>query len=182
MNDSKIKQWKTLKSEVAFDQKWMPILQEAVELPDGSVIDDYFMWEEGAIVMVVPVLDDGRLVMVRQYRHGAQKTSLEFPAGWVDKGETLESAIKRELTEETGYKVDTLEKMLEVHPAPGKVRGVTHIYKAEVNQTQREQVLEITENIEVVLVEQDQVPDLILTGVITDTRTISAMYYFEKKK
>lgn len=180
MTDSKIKKWKTLKAELAFDQKWMPIWREMVELPDGTVIDDFYLWEEGDIVMVVPVLANGSLVMVRQYRHGSEKISLEFPAGWVDKDESLDQAIKRELLEETGYAAHELKLLTQVHPAPGKMRGTTHIFLAKVSQDKVDQNLERTENIQVVTLDQEHVEDKIMNGEISDTRTISAMYFYER--
>lgn len=79
------------------------VLRDHVELPSGQHATRDYIVHNGA-VMIVPILDDGRLVMVRQFRYPVGKVLLEFPAGKIDLGEAAFASAQRELAEETGYR------------------------------------------------------------------------------
>lgn len=81
---------------------WIELRQDTVQLPDGSTATREYLRHSGAVA-VVPVLDDGSLVLVRQYRYPVQKVLLEFPAGKLESGEDTLACGRRELQEETGY-------------------------------------------------------------------------------
>lgn len=176
-----IKPWKTISSKVVFDQKWMPILQESVELPNTIIIDDYYLWKEGDVAMGIPVLPDGKIVLVRQYRHGSKQVSLEVPAGMVDSHENMVEALKREVLEETGYKVVKEEKLSMTTPSPGKIRGMTHVYVVYVASERQQSHQDITEELEIVLVSVHDIPELILNGSIIDAPSIAALYLYDLK-
>lgn len=122
------KLWKILSAELALDQRWMKVRRETVELPDGKVMDDYFTWLSGDVAIIVPVLPDGRFVLVEQYKHAAGELTLEFPGGFVDLNEEPKVAVLRELKEETGYEPRTLRKVAKLTDNPTKVVGDLHIY------------------------------------------------------
>ncbi len=81
---------------------FLTVVRDTVRLPDGDHATREFILHPGAVA-VVPILDDGRLVMVRQYRHPVGRVLLEWPAGKLDKHETVLACAVRELREETGY-------------------------------------------------------------------------------
>ena len=85
-----MEKWKLLFSKLVFNNKWFKVRQDRVELPTGKIIDDYFVWPEGDVAFVAPVTEDNHLILVRQYKHGAGEIMIEFPAGYVDNGETPE--------------------------------------------------------------------------------------------
>lgn len=99
-----LKKWDILKQETAFENRWWKIVRETVRLPDGSVTDDYFVNHHPGGVIVFALTTDGKVVVNRQYKHGARQAVEEFTIGRLDDGDgTPLEAAKRELLEETGY-------------------------------------------------------------------------------
>lgn len=99
-----LKPWRVLRSRDLLDAPpWIKVRAEAVELPDGRVVEDFIQVEQPDFVCVFPEMADGRVLAQRQYRHGARRICLTFPGGHVDGPDEppLETA-KRELLEETG--------------------------------------------------------------------------------
>lgn len=95
--------WKTLSRKTVFAaEPYLSVDVETVELPDGQQIEDYYRVHMRDFALVVPVMEDGRILMLRQYKHGPRRVSITFPAGYVEAGEAPDLAIKRELMEETG--------------------------------------------------------------------------------
>jgi ADP-ribose pyrophosphatase len=93
----------TLASEPVFDGRLLHVRRDRIRLPDGGQATREFIVHPGA-VMVVPILDDGRLVMERQWRYPLARVMLEFPAGKLEAGEPTLQCAQRELFEETGYR------------------------------------------------------------------------------
>ncbi|MGR3759132.1 NUDIX hydrolase [Roseobacteraceae bacterium NS-SX3] len=98
-----MKPWKTLSRKTVFDAApYVQVAVETVELPDGRVVEDFYQIEARDFALIVPVMEDGRILMLRQYKHGPRRVSLTFPAGYVEAGEDMQEAAARELLEETG--------------------------------------------------------------------------------
>jgi len=111
-------------------------------------------------VIVVPVLNkpEGKqFVMVRQWRHGSQSLSLEFPGGVMEHGETPEEAAERELLEETGYKAEKIEKLGEFSPNPAIMSNKIHFFLAENLSGNGKQCLDDDEYIEITAVDTTEV-------------------------
>ena len=95
--------WDVLESAYLSRKPWLTLRRDRVRLPGGAVIDEYLVLEYPAWVSVVAVTSEGRVVLVRQYRHGLGRAGVELPAGVVEPGDpSPESAARRELREETG--------------------------------------------------------------------------------
>src|SRR5260221_13628445 len=94
--------WKVLASHNAFEHRWYVVRWDTLQLPDGTIVDDYFVSVRPDVVVVVAVDRSGQMVLVRQYQHGIRKRTLEFAAGTFT-DEQPEAAALRELEEETGY-------------------------------------------------------------------------------
>ena len=101
-----MKPWKLLDSEFLVNAPWLKVAKKKCELPNGKVIDDFYTLWQPDWVMILARTQDGRWVMTKQYRHGTQEITLEFPAGIIDKGEAPKEAAIRELQEECGFCLD----------------------------------------------------------------------------
>lgn len=101
--------WRRRSSRYLFESPWFRLRQDELTLPGGEEIT-YTLIEHGGYVVVVPVLDDGRVVMERVYRYTVQRTLLECPSGGLD-GEDAITAGRRELEEETGWRAARLEPL-----------------------------------------------------------------------
>jgi ADP-ribose pyrophosphatase len=170
--------WKTLSSKFAFDNPWFKVQEDAVELPNGKVMNDYLMWAEGDVAFAVPFTEDKKLVLVRQYKHAAGEILIEFPAGYLDKDEFAEDGVKRELLEETGYSSNKWTKLSEASMNPTKIIGTYHFYLAEEcsvlpdNPHQQDE----TENIEVLLRSPEEVYQMLISNEIKAAGSVMAGY------
>jgi len=106
------------RSERVYDSYWCGLRRDQVQLRDGA-LQEYHVFEIHDAVAVVPVLPDGSIVMLWQYRHPLGRTHWEVPAGRVDAGETPAQAAARELLEETGYRAGRIVRLGAFHPTNG---------------------------------------------------------------
>ena len=99
--------WKTLKTDVVFEVKpYFEIQKQVVALPGGKIVDDFYQVHLRTFASIVPVMEDGRVLVLRHYKHGPGRVVLGVPAGFVDPGEAPLDGAKRELLEETGLVSD----------------------------------------------------------------------------
>lgn len=177
-----MKKWKTLESKLAFDNKWFRVQQDTVELPSGKVLDDYFLYLEGIIGMVVPVTVEGKIILVKQYKHGVKDLIIECPAGWLNEGEDSLEGTKRELAEETGFIGDKWDKIGEFSEKPTKIIGKTVLFLAQDLQKNPEIIHnDETEEIEVLEKGWNEVFKMINLGEINASMTIAAIYLAAEK-
>ncbi len=130
--------------------------------------------EKGGAVAVVPLKDDGKVVMVRQYRVAVGEELLEIPAGLMDPGEEPLESVKRELKEETGYTADKWTHLTEFYPSAGFTNEYIHLYLAE-GLTPGETDFDETEVIEVEEYTFDELLAMIETGEIHDGKTAAGI-------
>jgi ADP-ribose pyrophosphatase len=168
-----------ISSERVFDGGFLHVNRDLVELPDGSTTQREYIVHPGA-VMVIPLLDDGRLVMERQWRFPLGRAFLEFPAGKIDKGEEPIETAKRELLEETGYTAASLEFVTSIHNAISYSNEHIEIYFAQ-GLSEGAQQLDHGEFLDIVLVEPNQLLDRVRDGTVTDVKTIIGAFWLEKR-
>jgi ADP-ribose pyrophosphatase len=169
-----IERWKTLKSQVVFEHKWYTLRRDHVELPNGHVMDDYFVSVRPDVVLIFPVTADGHVLFVRQYKHAAADIFIELPGGVIDPHETNPmDAAKRELLEETGYTTDDIEPILEVIDNPTKDTNKIYYYVARNVREVAAQDLDESEHIEVLRVPLQEVERMILSGQINVAGSIA---------
>lgn len=118
-----------LSSEPVFRGALLQVYRDEVRLPDGRITVREYVRHPGA-VMMVPLLDDGRVVLVRQYRYPLRRHFIEIPAGKIDPGEAPLETAKRELREECGYAAASWERLATLHPCIGYSDEVIELYLA----------------------------------------------------
>ena len=155
--------------------------KDKVELPDGK-IEEYVACVHKGASAVVPVLPDGRILMVHQYRYAIDRNTVEIPAGGRNGvEESFEAAAKRELEEETGYTTDEeLTHLITIATAIAYCNEIIEVYVAK-NLRKTSQHLDPDEFIDVVPYDPEDLKAMIFEGRIQDSKTIaSLMSYFHK--
>jgi 8-oxo-dGTP pyrophosphatase MutT (NUDIX family) len=146
--------WVVLSTRRVIDTPFLRIRSERVALPDGTIIPDYYIIENRGWVGVVPITEDGRFIINKQYKHGIGLDVLEFPAGGIDPHEVDPLvAAQRELMEETGYSAEPGQIDLLSHMLANPTGSVTEVwwYLAHNVRKTGEQKIDPTEVIENIL-------------------------------
>ena len=162
-----------LRSERIFDGRIVTLRVDAVSLPGGGETVREVVEHKDAAVMV-PLDDDGNVVMVRQYRYAVGQVVLEVPAGLMEDSESPEECARRELQEEIGYAATDMTPLGGFWPSPGFCDEFIHAFLARGLKASRLAADE-DENIEVVRYPVARVVEMIRTGEIRDAKTIVAV-------
>lgn len=175
-----MKKWQTLASKIVFNSPWMRIRQDRVKLPAGKILDDYFVWQKGDSVIMVPVTKNKEIVFIKQYRQGVGNFMIELPAGIIDKGENPLETAKRELEEETGYRGEW-EFLGNLQNEPDKIVGKVFVYLVKNAKTAKKELkivknIEDNEEMEVFKVPMEKVSKMIAKREILATDTIAAVF------
>ncbi len=177
MSDHELKKWKILESNYVIDNQWCRVKQDKVQLPNGLIVDDYFVNIRPEIVLIFPITINQEVVLVRQYRHGVEEILIELPAGTFDpQQESSMDAAHRELEEETGYRASELISLAQIYDNPVKDKTLIHIFMAPDVVLTSQQNLDITEEIEVILIPLTEIKETILSGKIQVAGSISALF------
>lgn len=164
-----------LDSRQIFRGRFIDVRRDTVRLPDGSEGWREYIVHPGA-VMIIPVLDDGRLVVERQFRYPLHRAFVEFPAGKIDAGEpTLQCAI-RELREETGYTAREWARAGILHNAIGYSNEGIEIWFAR-GLTAGERRLDEGEFLDVLQLSLAEMEDMARLGELTDAKTLIGMLW-----
>ncbi len=168
----------TLESEQVFDGKLLKVFSDKVRLPDGYESVREYVKHPGAVV-IIAVLDNGKLLFERQYRYPLRRVFLEIPAGKIDPGEHILDTARRELREETGYKAKLWRHLGTMHPCIGYSDERIEIFWAQGlsfigAELDHGEILEVCEM---------SLSDALLAvrdGDITDAKSITALLWAEK--
>jgi ADP-ribose pyrophosphatase len=161
-----------------FESKWFRLRQDGVALPNGDRIT-YTMIEHPGFALVVPMIDDGRVLLERLYRYTLQAYSLECPAGGLD-GDAPAAAASRELREETGYVAGSLTPLATFNGSTGISDEVFHIFLAMDLQRIGEGEREATEQMELVQLPLSEAVRLAESGEIRDSSSALALILAER--
>jgi len=156
------------------------LLMRTVTTNSGKTQTREVVLHQGAVI-ILPVLEDGRVVLIRNRRHTIMDTLVELPAGTLERGEDPAVCAARELTEETGYTADRIEPLGWFYTSPGILTEKMYAFVA-TGLKKGTQGLEDNEQIEVVPTERAEVMRMIEENVIVDAKTIATVLkYFIRR-
>lgn len=164
---------KVISSERIYDGKVVHLRIDTIELPSGNITKREILEHQGAVCLV-PVLPDGKIGLIRQWRSAVQEYLYELPAGGLEKGESPEECAKRESIEEIGYKVGKLTPLFQCYLAPGYSSEMMWGYLGEELEDVGAQPEE-DENIEIVAVSFEEALQMVKDGKVRDSKTICGL-------
>ncbi len=167
----------TLTSESVYRGKFLDVRRDRVRLPDGSESEREYIVHPGA-VMIVPLLDDGRLVVERQWRYPLARAMLEFPAGKLDAGEMPFHCAVRELIEETGYRAAEWARAGILHNAIAYSNEGIEVWFAR-GLTAGDRALDAGEFLDVTELSVDRLAELAACGELTDAKTLIGLLWLQ---
>ncbi len=168
--------WKTISSEYVLDVPWLRVRREVCRLPDGSLLDDYYIWEGSDWVTLFALTEKGTVLLVRQYRHAIGRSIWELPGGLIDPGEEVVAAALRELSEETGYRADRAEAIARLSADPPKATFYNHLVVAWDCRPAGPQHLDHTEAIALHDLPPAQLLEWVRQGEIYAQTSVSCIY------
>lgn len=176
-----VQPWEKITSEYLGDFRIFRIRKDTSRSPRTGQIHSFFVLESPDWINVIPVTPAGNVVMIHQFRHGTEDITLEVPGGMVD-GEDADPAISaaRELREETGYQAESIIHLGTVAPNPAFLNNRCHSYLALNARPVSAKQLDGAEDIWYEEIPLNQIPELIRTGKITHSLTVTAFYYLER--
>jgi len=164
--------WKLLSSEYLFKDLWFTVRKDRCETPSGTIVDPYYVYEFPTWVTAVPVTEDGKIIMVRQYRHALGEVCIEIPGGCMDDTDASpEVAIRRELLEETGYEFSKFEYLGKISANPSTNNNLMHMFLARGGRKISDQSLDPNEEIQVELRSVEE-----MKGLLKDNKIMQAMH------
>ena len=175
---------KQVESREIFDGYIMHVFKDTVELPNGKLAPREYMRHVGA-VCVVPLLDDGSVLLERQFRYPHHCVTLEVPAGKLEQGEEPLTCGIRELWEETGTRAESMEYLGSLFPTPAYDTEVIHMYLAKGLQVGGSQKLDPDEFVDVERIDLREAVNMVLRNEIQDAKTQIALmktYLLEQQK
>lgn len=166
-----------LKFMYVFKGKRISVRIEGVRARDGKTVEKEIVEHPGAVV-ILPLLDNNKVVAIKQFRVAINDWIYELPAGTLDKKETPEECASRELEEETGYKAREIKEMFRMYSAPGYSSEIIYSFLA-MNLEKGEQKLESSEVIYPIIVEFNELLSSILKEKVIDAKTISTLLFYK---
>lgn len=166
----------TVNTKQIFEGKIIKLKVDDVKLPNGKISTREIVEHPGGVA-VIATKDNGKILMVRQFRKPANEVLLEIPAGKLEYGENPEFCAKRELLEETGYKADNVKHLITFYTTPGFSNEKMYLYFAK-NLIKNNSKTDEDEFLEVCEYSPEELMKMVLNNEIKDSKTIVAILYY----
>jgi ADP-ribose pyrophosphatase len=163
---------------LAYDGSFLKVQRDTVRLPNGQSATREYIHHPGAVV-ILPMFDDGSILLERQFRYPLDRVFIEFPAGKIDPGEEALACAKRELLEETGYTASDWQFVCTIHNAIAYADEHLDIFLAR-GLTAGERKLDEEEFLEVFHASIDELLGWVKEGKVTDVKTVIGAFWLEK--
>lgn len=172
-----MKKWEIISKEDVSPSKWFPIEKHVVKLPNGKIIDDYYVSTMENVAMILPITTENKIVLVKQYKHAIDEIMIELPAGCQKEEKTLEDTAIIELEEEVGIKTtkDNLVLLGKIIDNPTKSTRTTFCYLAKDLEFNSKQKLDETEDIEIMEVAPKQALKMVENGDIWTATSVATI-------
>ncbi|MCM3709828.1 NUDIX hydrolase [Sporosarcina luteola] len=171
---------KTVASEEIFEGKIISLRVDDVELPDGKRAKRELVDHPGAVA-VIAITDDGKMVLVEQYRKALNRSIIEIPAGKIEPGEDIRVTALRELEEETGYGANQFEYLQSFATSPGFANEIIHIFVAqELYKVDKPAAGDEDEFIELMECTIEEAEEMVLDQRIFDAKTAFAILHAKR--
>ncbi|MGN0706779.1 MAG: NUDIX hydrolase [Faecalibacterium sp.] len=162
-----MRKWNTKRTEKLIDTRWVKVRRDAVELPNGHAIEDFYAITISDAAAIVALDMDGNIILKKEYRYCYDRDLIEVPAGAFEEGETDGlSVARRELLEETGYASDEWQYLGATVESSAKLTNYMHIYFANHCRKIGGQHLDATEELDVVVMPLTQAVDMVMQNQI----------------
>jgi ADP-ribose pyrophosphatase len=173
--------WKTLSSDYISKHQYFTARKDTCEMPDGRIVPSYFVVELPVSVCALAITEEGKVILVNQYRHPVGEVLTEIPGGFIDQGEDPQDAIGRELLEETGYTFGRIDYVGKVAANPGLINSYTHLFLARDGKKIASQSLDDNEQIDLLLLPLEEVRAMLHRNEFVQALHVSClMYAFQK--
>jgi 8-oxo-dGTP pyrophosphatase MutT (NUDIX family) len=166
--------WKLLSTRLIADYRILRLREDRYLFEPNRTEADFVVCDSLDWVLVIPITDDGQVVLVRQFRHGVRQVVLEVPGGLLEPNETPEASAARELREETGYQAEKIRLVGKMMPNAAINSAYIHIAVAEGCRLAGDQNLDPFERIEVVLRPLTDIPGMIASGELAHALVVAA--------
>ena len=168
--------WQVLSSQVLIDRRpWLRVVEQDVQLPNGHIIHGYLLAQDREFAMVLALTEDGRVPLVRQYKHGPRRAVLDLPAGYLDEGEDPLACAQRELLEETGYTAAAWQHLSSALLNSNRSADRAHLYLARGATRAAAPRLDETDDITLQLCTPDQLVAMVRSGEIDSLCTVACV-------
>lgn len=167
-----LKPWKKIDSKILYKNNWWTYIIDKYLLPNGKKGEYHYVYTAGSS-FIIPVRNDLKILMVKQYRYLNERESLEFPGGGIKYGEQPDYIAHKELIEETGFDAD-IENVGIFNPYNGVTNEICHVYLGKNLKSSNQHKKDESEEFEIYYLTSDEIEEKIKTNEIYDGMTLAA--------